>query len=286
MGRVVKYLEISGLPKKEDFSKALVKLRSNLKEAKVEGIMKGALVYGSAAAGTANIRSDIDCLVLSIDGHKQRMNRILSNTYNYSLWELNVPIQFIHVTEAEVSGGLHSVSAPTLVHLNLIKNSKCIIGDDPRTYIHPPDTLRASSINYLSFTLNNLNRMSLELKYHRKLEDEQYFKTLQKTLDKPPNTARMLLYCAKKIPKKNGMQADTKPEVCKRYMRLFPKQLGRALRHIMQVDAAYTEMLTRGREISLNVSDYCSMLRKIEETLPHSISFVEKNLKFLLKFTH
>jgi predicted nucleotidyltransferase len=291
MGRVVPFSEIKNLPTKETFPKAIADLRSELGKIKEEGLIRGAMLYGSSAIGTYTLRSDIDCIVISNEGKEGRVDYLLSENYTRFRKAYGIPVQFVHYSDADVEDGVHSITPHLHTHLKLVEKETEIIGESPAGLIGEKQDILYDAKECLIYMFNTLKRKGMvELRYHMMEQDAEYFKVLQKAVEMPANAIRTVFAAVDNWPMLEGRPTDRTPQIYDEYARYMVNHLNHPdlhdmLNSIIKVDKEYTSILERLRsdfdDSTKSHEEYQLMLLQLENTIPLTTSFVKENLRML-----
>lgn len=288
MGRVVPFKEIKNLPTKETFPNAIAELRKDLGKLKEEGLIRGAMLYGSSVLNTYTLRSDIDCIVISKSGQEERIDSSLAQIYSHFRTSYGIPVQFVHYSDEDVKEGVHSITPHLYTHLKMVEEEAKPIGESPVSLIHEKQDIIHDARECLVYMFNTLKRKGMvELKYHREEQDGEYFKILQKAVEMPANAIRTLFAASNGWPVLCGKPTDRTPHIYLEYGKCLNERrdLNAMLDSIVKLDKQYTALLEclRAKPSEPRKDEYHGMLLMLENAVPMATSFIKENLRL---FSH
>ncbi len=213
MGRVFTWSEIAEnkIPTQADFEKVCCLIHQRLADCR--GVW-GAVIYGSAALGQFNCRSDIDCLVVYRAGEHREVVESLRHLHQLAALQ-NVPIEFVPVGQEVIASAGHSISLSLVEHLREAAVTGVVIKNDPTSLIA---TAHLDPVDDLAYYLRHkANRLEKGITEWPILDDIERCRFLQTVLETPTHVVRKLLQL-KKIP----LPDDSKAVVQKVFQSLDP----------------------------------------------------------------
>ncbi len=231
-----------------------------------------AMVYGSSAYGSQNIRSDIDCLI--IYDWSQRPTATINALRRRAAVEhiqLNITCQDNKFTEP----ALTHIRPIFLDHLKKVPQHMILKGD-PLGFFHQGEQNRVADVlEYIRSKVRMFEELELVPDRH------DYTRKLQKMMDTPVHVARKILYLI--CPER--MTTDHKLYVGSMYSAVeeLPNEAGSLLRSILGIDAHYTRILedTVRTEYSEYYDAHGEALLEVEHQYDRCFEFVRSNGLYL-----
>jgi hypothetical protein len=238
---------------------------------KNKGIL-GALICGSVATETFNIRSDFDSVVIYDEKFEIEVKTVLRKITDYAA-NIYVPIEILAVNSYWSRTGFHSLGVSYLEHC--LKFGKIIKGD-PNKLINPKhNDKKQDAIDYLIRKMHSFNKMFIGFSL---LNEPDKHRLLQKMLDFPIHAGRRMLQ-AKGFSFPLG---DSKREVVRRYRELGIYQAHKIMDLVVQTDFNYSEIL-KNQLLKTDKISYEEILINILNLESLIMEFADLNLKNITK---
>lgn len=262
MGRVFSLEQVSNhadsIPTLDDFEAGLDHFESAVSIEIDQGLISGAIIYGSAALRAYSVRSDIDCLITPYTHNDETISavqRILKKSNPTGRLDVSA---IVHPVD-RLRSGRHEIDRYFGDHLR--GPSRIVYGIDPAEGMNFPDY--GAAIHLLSYLRHKKRSVATSFV----ASDHEYYKGLQRILELPLAVGRKALRTLDEI---NGTSYATSDSANK--MRITPLSLelfdfygiGALPRRVVELDRAYTQTLQNAIANGVNEHEYCQSIEEID----------------------
>jgi hypothetical protein len=278
MGRVFSSEQIlmGNHPSPEDFELAVQVFGDGITTGVQQGLFYGAIIFGSVAAGTQDVRSDCDSLIAPTGRdeltERQAARELFVQIHNETGGR--VPFERPTVQPKELlRSGRHGLFDRFLMQ-TLVGPDRKVFGEDPALCLSADETTSAQQVleHYIA---NKYNRMCDAYITTDPLDLRE--NGLQRQLELPVALARKSIQALGEVSDFiDQPRAVDKPAVIKSGRELFG-QLGidQTFNSLVELDRNYTEILYRLIAEKIEASEYDEFLREMHAHLPQTIAWVK-----------
>jgi hypothetical protein len=275
MGRVFTWEEVSvgKVPTPETITSIAEFLRLKLA---ANASVAAALLCGSVLHGTHNRRSDVDCVFLFDEDHREQAMGTMSVLYDHAAQQ-NVVVEFIPMSTEMAKAGLHGIGPLFLEHLQIAANKGGVIKASPLDRIRlRPCTLHGDAMSYLAHKLDKLQKKFIRLGM---ADAKERAAILQKALEAPAHVARKIIQVFSLV----KPESDELFLLMPAYFQLVGKEGHDKLKDLMAMDMYYSSELELQMSNIKDEGRYAEALTTIEEKYPTVVEFVLFNARLLMR---
>jgi hypothetical protein len=280
MGKVFTFEDIQEgrIPDSDNFKIAKTTVVDRLSAIHAKGMIEGAMVFGSVAKGTPNLRSDFDLLVVT---NSDTVDPLIKSTFDEVYASTNVAIEPIIIPLEYARCGWHSLDRSFYSHFAQLPEQGNVVGTHPLRMISPSDKpLSEAHKEYLIQKLRRLREGVFTYSWNDKL------KVLQRALEAPVNTGRRTLRTLSAVGQLDtDLVDDGKASVIREFRTTFSSSsLMDGFNTLLSKDARYTDLLTEALTGQINESQYNSAVNKLSnEAIPLAIFWVNEVSHFYMQ---
>jgi len=267
------------IPRREDYEAAVDLLRKEYQALTEEGLIYGALLYGSLFVNGGDdslIGSDIDQIVVTNNMDSQTLDRIRALREKVS--QLRVPAEFHIVDVDTIRAGHHGYERTFLATLSMQVTEKGVIGNNVLDIIEPDG--RTDYDVFKDRQIKNLRRLS------RDVSAPKYSKThctfLGRIINYTIYLAKDMLYLKLGEHATEGGELLPKESILVRYEEEFPQIDASPFLNVFGLRAQYRAFFDNRKPY--DAERYKGILDQIDGCYQMVQEFVRANLKVAEKF--
>lgn len=260
----------SFIPTEDDFRDGLEFFEAAVAEEIENGLVDGAIVFGSVALGAYSIRSDLDGLVVRTDASKdsaEAVKRIVCKSDPGG----RLPIGLIAHTKDILASGRHEVDEFFGDHLS--GDGRLVYGNDPAEYVRFSNNTPESTL--LSYIRHKKRSVSLAFAGESIAERT---KGMQRTLELPLAVGRKTIRVLETIEGQRFFTGNTadKSLLSSSVLDLYTQHgLDEVPRATLELDKRYTAVLKAALNGEATLAEYLGVLRDIEAMANESYAWLD-----------